>query len=60
MGRPCMGNVFRAGPDVEEEDIRMVPLGTILGIDAALKPILNLVVGQGLWRDNKDSDWQDW
>lgn len=47
-------------PDVEEEDIRIVPLGTFLGIDDTLKPILNLVVGQGLWRDNKDSDWQDW
>jgi len=48
------------GPDVEKEDIRIVPLGTILGIDATLKPILNLIVGQGLWRDNKDSSWQDW
>jgi hypothetical protein len=48
------------GPDVEKEDIRIVPLGTILGIDATLKPIVNLIVGQGLWRDNKDSSWQDW
>ncbi len=48
------------GPDVEKEDIRIVPLGTILGIDATLKPILNLHIGQGLWRDNKDSSWQDW
>lgn len=48
------------GPDIEKEDIRIVPLGTILGIDATLKPISNLIVGQGLWRDNKDSSWQDW
>ena len=48
------------GPDVKKEDIRTVPLGTILGIDATLKPIVNLTVGQGLWRDNKDSGWQDW
>ena len=48
------------GPDVEKEDIRIVPLGTILGIDATLKPIVNLIIGQGLWRDNKDSSWQDW
>ena len=48
------------GPDVEKEDIRIVPLGTILGIDATLKSIVNLIVGQGLWRDNKDSIWQDW
>lgn len=48
------------GPDVEKEDIRIVPLGTILGIDATLKPIVNLTVGQGLWRDTKDLSWQDW
>ena len=49
-----------AGPDVKKEDIRIVPLGTILGIDATLKPILDLAVGEGLWRDDKDSSWQDW
>jgi hypothetical protein len=48
------------GPDVEKEDVRIVPLGTILGIDATLKPIINLIVGQGLWRDDKDSSWHDW
>lgn len=48
------------GPDVEQKDIRIVPLGTILGIDATLQPILNLKVEEGLWRDNKDSSWQDW
>lgn len=48
------------GPDLEDEDIRIVPLGTILGIDATLVTILNLIVGQGLWRDNRDSTWQDW
>ncbi len=48
------------GPDVKKEDIRIVPLGTILGIDATLTPIVDLTVGQGMWRDNKDSNWQDW
>ncbi|UOE49207.1 DUF4262 domain-containing protein [Mucilaginibacter sp. SMC90] len=48
------------GPDVEKEDIRIVPLGTILGIDTTLKPIVNLIIGQGLWRNDKDSSWQDW
>ena len=48
------------GEDVKEEDIMIVPLGTILGIDSTLTPILNLTIGQGLWRDNKDSNWQDW
>jgi hypothetical protein len=49
-----------AGPDVKEEDIRIVPLGTIVGIDSTLEPTVNLAVAQGLWRDSKDSEWQDW
>jgi len=48
------------GPDVSEGDIRTVPLGTILGIDPTLEVIISLVIGQGLWRDNKHSSWQDW
>lgn len=48
------------GPDVRENDIRIVPLGTILGIDATLEVITTLAVGQGLWRDNKYSNWQAW
>lgn len=48
------------GTDVRENDIRIVPLGTILGIDATLEVITTLAVGQGLWRDNKYSNWQAW
>ncbi|RQO65400.1 hypothetical protein DBR40_23900 [Pedobacter sp. KBW01] len=48
------------GPDVKEEDIRIVPLGTILGIDTTLWPIIDLSIGEGLWRESKDSDWQKW
>jgi len=48
------------GPDVKKEDIRIVPLGTILGIDFTLKPIVSLNIGQGLWRKDKDSTWHDW
>lgn len=48
------------GPDVSENDIRTVPLGTIVGIDSTLEVITNLTVGQGLWRDDKYSSWQDW
>ncbi|MHA4895360.1 DUF4262 domain-containing protein [Pedobacter sp. PWIIR3] len=48
------------GPDVTEDDIRIVPLGTVLGIDNTLEPILSLAVGDGLWRDSKESNWQDW
>lgn len=48
------------GPDFKEEDVRIVPLGTILGIDDTLQRTVNLVIGKGLWRDNKDSEWNDW
>lgn len=48
------------GPDVKEKDIRIVPLGTILGIDNTLKPIVDLAIGEGLWRENKESKWQKW
>ena len=48
------------GPDVKEEDIKIVPLGTILGIDDTLQPIVSLLIGEGLWRDSKDSSWQNW
>jgi hypothetical protein len=48
------------GPEVQKKDIRVVPLGTILGIDNTLLPVVNLEIGKGLWRTDKDSDWQNW
>jgi hypothetical protein len=49
-----------AGPDVQKEDIRVVSLGTILGIDNTLLPALHLELGKGLWRADKDSEWKNW
>ncbi len=49
-----------AGPDVEEKDMRVVSLGTILGIDPTVSPATNLDIGKGLWRDSLDSDWSNW
>lgn len=46
--------------DFKEEEIRIVPLGTILGIEDKLQRTVNLAVEKGLWRDNKDSEWNDW
>ncbi len=48
------------GPDFKEEEIRIVPLGTILGIDDTLQRTVDLEIGKGLWRESKDSDWNDW
>lgn len=49
-----------AGPDVEKKDIRVVSLGTMLGIDNTLLPAVDLEIGKGLWRTDKDSEWQNW
>lgn len=49
-----------ASSDVDEKEIRVIPLGTILGIDNSLLPAVNLEIGKGLWRDSGDSQWNDW
>ena len=48
-----------AGPDVPKEDVRVVPLGTLLAADDSLDPVVHLPVGSGLWRD-ANSEWQRW
>jgi hypothetical protein len=48
-----------AGPDVLEDEMRVVPLGTLLGADESLVPVVNLQVGTGLWRDAV-SEWHPW
>jgi len=49
-----------SGPDVEKNEIRVVSLGTILGIDSTLLPAVDLKIGKGLRRTDRDSDWNDW
>ena len=49
-----------AGPDVAEEDIRIVPLGTMLGIDKTIEASLDLEIGKGIWRESRYSSWQKW
>jgi hypothetical protein len=49
-----------SGEDTKEEDGRIVSLGTILGIDSSLLPALDLEIDQGLWRTDRDSEWQNW
>ncbi|EMS31845.1 hypothetical protein C943_01804 [Mariniradius saccharolyticus AK6] len=48
------------GPDVPKEQMRIVSLGTLLGIDQTLVPSMNLKIGKGLWRDHVDLIWNDW
>jgi len=49
-----------AGPDMIKEELRVVSLGTILGIDETLVPAIYLNVGEGLWRESAGSTWNNW
>lgn len=48
-----------AGPDVLQQDRRVVPLSVLLAADESLLPAVNLAVGTGLWRDT-ESPWHAW
>jgi hypothetical protein len=48
------------GPDVPDEDVRIVSLGTMLGIDESLEPSVHIKLEEGIWRKDKDSDWNKW
>src|SRR6516225_7429416 len=43
-----------AGPEVKQEEIRVVPLGTLLAADSSLAGIADLTIGSGAWRDATD------
>ncbi|TWU07808.1 DUF4262 domain-containing protein [Stieleria varia] len=49
-----------AGPDVDESDIRLVPMATLLGVDPTLAPVTRLDVEAGLWRDDIEDEWTVW
>ncbi len=46
--------------DVGKDDIRIVSLGTMIGIDSSLLPILDLDIGNGFWRDSNELKWHKW
>jgi hypothetical protein len=48
-----------AGPDVPQEERRVVPLGVLLAADESLLPVVNLPIGAGFWRDAV-SEWHPW
>lgn len=49
-----------AGPEINQEDMRVVPIGVLLGIDKSLLPALELKVGKGMWREGASDIWNDW
>lgn len=48
-----------AGPEVPKEEKRVVGLGMLLAADPSLAPILDLKIGDGLWRED-DLEWHVW
>jgi hypothetical protein len=49
-----------AGPDIPKAEMRIVPLGTLLGIDASLDVAVHLAIEKGLRRDSVTLDWNTW
>jgi hypothetical protein len=49
-----------AGPDIPKAAMRIVPLGTLLGIDSSLELAVDLEIGAGLWREPVAFDWHTW
>lgn len=48
------------GPNVTENEMRVVPITCLVGADPTLVPVLDLAVGAGLWRDDGNAAWNVW
>ncbi len=48
------------GPDVTEDDARIVPITTLLAADPTLAPALELKIGEGFWRHSEEGEWTPW
>lgn len=46
--------------EISDADVRVLPLGAMIGIDSSLEKAIELNVGDGLWRVNKNDGWHDW
>ncbi|HUS33510.1 MAG TPA: hypothetical protein VMZ53_33640, partial [Kofleriaceae bacterium] len=47
-----------SGGEIARGDVRVVPVGTLLGNDPSLKRAVELPIGSAIWRDT--GDWKDW
>lgn len=48
------------GPDVTEEEMRVVPISCLVEADPSLDVALNLEIGKGVWRESGDGGWNVW
>ncbi|HEY7641637.1 MAG TPA: DUF4262 domain-containing protein [Steroidobacteraceae bacterium] len=49
-----------SGPNIPREQIRTVPLATLLAADRSLASITSLEIGRALWRDAEAGEWHQW
>lgn len=49
-----------SGPEVAVEDIRCVPLATLIAFDPSLEAVINLSAAEGIWRDGVENVWHSW
>lgn len=47
-------------PDVDKRDLRLVPLGCLLGIDSSLEHVVGLGVDEGVIRETGTHPWSPW
>ena len=43
-----------------QDEMRIVPLGTLLGADPSLVPVTSLAIGDGIFRDPEEGEWKVW
>lgn len=49
------------GPNIPKDELRVVPLGSLIGADESVVPVVNLAIGEGLLRDAElRSTWRPW
>jgi Domain of unknown function (DUF4262) len=44
--------------DVPESEARLVPLGWLLALDPSLAIVLDLTIGEGVWREDRNAAWR--
>ncbi|MEZ5473031.1 MAG: DUF4262 domain-containing protein [Marinicella sp.] len=49
-----------SGPDVPKENMRVVPLSTLITFDPSLEVVTQLEVEAGIWRHSKNDKWEIW
>ena len=47
-------------PNVLDKDVRFLLISTFIGADPSLDVVLNLIEGDGIWRDAEDLKWNNW